>query len=158
MNHVFRSPQEGNRIALGPNEIDVRLAAADTGGVFSLCEYVIAGEGPSPPIHVHERTDETFHVLEGRLLVHVEHEDVHLDPGATLFVRRGSKHTFANPSSDPVRFLILYTPGGFEGYFVEMGAFLTTLPPGPPDMDAVQAKAKELGERYDQVVPPAERP
>lgn len=152
MSHTLEPADGAERIALGPNEVAVRLSAEDTGGAYSLCEYRAPPDGPTPPRHVHEVTDEAFYVLDGELECTVGDETVTAAPGATVFVPRGTAHTFSVAGSRPVRFLLLYSPGGFEGYFEEMGAFLETLPPGPPDVEAVGRKAAELSETYDQTM------
>ena len=157
MTGVHQPADGGTRIALGPTEIVIRLSADETGGAFSLCEYTTPAGGPSPPLHVHEETDEAFYVLGGELECTVGDEVVTAEPGATVLVPRGTAHTFSATGSDPARFLLLYLPGGFEGYFEEMGEFLESLPPGPPDMDALGRKAAELGETYDQTVVESER-
>lgn len=153
MNAIIRTAEEGDWIELGPNAIQVRLHGPETGGAFSLCEYVMPAGGPQPPPHIHRRTDETFHVLEGRLTFEVNGETRHAGQGTTVQIPRDTLHTWGNDGDGTARVLLLFAPAGFERYFVEMGAFLATLPPGPPDPEVLRRKALELGERFDQVLP-----
>jgi mannose-6-phosphate isomerase-like protein (cupin superfamily) len=72
-----------------------------------------AGEA-GPPLHVHPGTDELFLVQGGTLLLYADGATHRLDAGAAAFVPRGTAHTFASGPGEPVRFLTVHTPGGFE--------------------------------------------
>ena len=53
---------EGAIVRFGEVEVIVRATAQDSGGAFSLFEEV---DPADTPLHVHEREDELFYVLEG---------------------------------------------------------------------------------------------
>ena len=72
-----------------------------------------AGEA-GPPLHIHPGTDELFLVQSGTLLLHADGATHPLGAGAAAFVPRGTAHTFASGPGEPVRFLTVHTPGGFE--------------------------------------------
>lgn len=152
MTQTLQRNDDGERIELGPNEVVIRLSAVDTEGAFSLCEYTAPPDGPSPPLHIHQGTDEVLYVLDGEIECRVGDETVTAGAGETVWIPRGTTHTFSVAGSRPAWLLLWYSPGGFEGYFEEMGEFLQTLPPGPPDLDAVGQKAAELSEIYDQTI------
>src|SRR5438046_10572774 len=44
----------------------VRVSGAQTGGAFALADH-LAQRGNASPVHVHDRDDETFFVLDGEL-------------------------------------------------------------------------------------------
>ena len=88
-------------------------------------------------MHTHEREDEISHVLAGRLGVQIGDEVLVAAPGDTAVKPRGIAHAFWNPGDEPVRFLELITPPGFEGYFAELEPILGV--PGPPDFEALGA-------------------
>jgi quercetin dioxygenase-like cupin family protein len=93
--------------------------SADTNGAFALLE--MSGQtGGEPPLHVHDREDELFYVLEGELKVFRGCEELILREGDAGFLPRRVPHTFKITSSF-ARFLIQVTPGGFENYFRELG-------------------------------------
>lgn len=156
MTQILQRNEDGERIELGPNEVVIRLSGKDTDGAFSLCEYTAPPDGPSPPLHVHEDTDEVIYVLDGTVECTVENDTFTAEAGATVYVPRGTPHTFSSTGSRPGWLLAWYSPAGFEGYFEEMGEYLQSLPPGPPDMDKVAEKAAELSEVYDQTILDAE--
>lgn len=95
--------------------------------------------------------DETFYVLEGDLTVHVDGEEITASAGSTVYIPRGTPHSF-RVDSETARLLVLNTPAGHERFFRAMGepAAERTLPPppeGPPDMDAMSRAAEDAGFR-----------
>jgi hypothetical protein len=50
---------------------------------------------------------------------------------------RGIAHAFWNPGDEPVRFLEVITPAGFEDYFADVEPLLSG--PGAPDTEALAA-------------------
>jgi quercetin dioxygenase-like cupin family protein len=98
----------------GGRRMRLLLDSTATGGTMAvlLCEAPQAA--PGPPLHVHPESDETFVVLDGALLVHAEGQTHTLEAGASMFVPRGTRHTFATPPEHAARFIAIHTPGGFE--------------------------------------------
>ena len=126
----------------------VRLSGEQTGGAFSLAED-LARRGNASPVHVHERDDETFFVLDGELRVIVGEEDYAAGPGTVAVLPRRLRHAYVVTSAT-ARFLTLHTPGGFEQFAAEVGqpAQALTLPPepaGPPDLAAMAQAAAPHG-------------
>lgn len=115
-------------------------------------EYTAEPNGRSPPPHVHEETDEVIFVLDGTIECVVGGETLSAEAGDTVWIPRGTVHTFSVSETRPAWLLGIISPGGFEGYFREMGEFLASLGPGPPDPELVQHKSAELMEVYDQTV------
>jgi mannose-6-phosphate isomerase-like protein (cupin superfamily) len=81
---------------------------------FVIAEWRDAGAPPGPPrpiapLHVHFHDDEAWYVLEGRLMVRVGDEEVEARAGSAVFVPRGARHTYWNPDSTPVRYLLVMT-------------------------------------------------
>ncbi len=93
-----------------------------TGGAFAIVEHDLAPRSLGAPMHTHEREDEISHVTAGRLGVQIGDEVLEAGPGDTVFKPRGVAHAFWNPGDEPVRFLELITPAGFERYFDELAA------------------------------------
>jgi uncharacterized cupin superfamily protein len=82
---------------------------------------------PGPPLH-HHAFDETFCILEGELTFQLGADRLVGRPGDTLFVPRGVHHTLANLAESPAKYLLVYTPGGFEQRF---GPEADSTPSGP---------------------------
>jgi mannose-6-phosphate isomerase-like protein (cupin superfamily) len=90
------------------------LDGAATGGTLSVLMCEAPQASPGPPLHVHPQTDETFVVLEGALLLHAGGQTHTVPAGGSLFVPRGTAHTFATGPERSARFVTIHTPGGFE--------------------------------------------
>ena len=99
--------------------ITVHADSRDTDGKFALFE-MSGCPGGEPPLHVHENEDEMFYVLEGRLQAYRDGEEMTLDAGDSAFLPRRVPHTF-KIASNFARAIVYVTPGGFEGYFRDLG-------------------------------------
>jgi quercetin dioxygenase-like cupin family protein len=102
----------------------------DTEGQFALIEAVNR-KGNGPPRHIHHREDETFYVVEGEVTVSVGDRTITATPGTMVFLPRGIPHTFAI-ESDQARMLVLVTPAGLEGWFMEFGVPAPAIASPPP--------------------------
>jgi mannose-6-phosphate isomerase-like protein (cupin superfamily) len=102
------------------------LGGADTGGGFGLVEHDLPGHQLGSPIHTHEHEDEYSFVLSGRLTAQVGDEIVEAGPGELVIKPRGIPHAFWNGGDEPVRFLELISPAGFEDYFFELAGPLNS--------------------------------
>ena len=90
----------------------------DTGGSFALLEAAMK-PGNEPPPHIHGREDELFYVLEGAFDVFVDDEAFNLQAGECVFMPRLRPHGFII-RSPRFRMLVLFQPGGVDGYFRSM--------------------------------------
>ena len=92
----------------------------ETAGAYSI----MIGEGPpeSPALHEHPTTDEAFYVAAGEGSFQLEDEQILVPAGGFVFVPRGTAHTVWNAGSDPLRGLIIVSPGNVEHEFVEVEA------------------------------------
>ena len=108
----------------------------DTDGHFSLLEqYMPLGSSPIP--HVHNFTDEWFYILDGSMDAIVGGQEITANKGDTLWIPRGSVHSFT-VTSEVCRVLNGYEPAGVEQTIISLAtpAERRELPPkGPmPDM------------------------
>lgn len=94
----------------------ILLSGAATGGRLAVVDCEIAEATAGPPLHTHPASGETFNVISGQLLVHLE-GDLHvLGPDDVLHVPRGAAHTFATPPGEGARFVSIHSPAGFEEF------------------------------------------
>jgi quercetin dioxygenase-like cupin family protein len=128
----------------------IRLRGADTGGRFSLVE-VLLPPGVPVPSHVHHDADEMFLVVEGEVRYRVGTLACAALPGAAVVAPRGIPHEFVAVER-PARYLITYTPAGFEEFMMETSepAPSLTLPPpaGPPPADVIARIDRLMAEKY----------
>lgn len=97
------------------------LTGGATGGRMAAFESV-APPDQGPPRHVHHHEDETFYLLSGEVIFWLDGASVTKGPGDAVFVPRGTPHTFHVLGPGPARWITIVTPGGMEGFFVEMAA------------------------------------
>jgi mannose-6-phosphate isomerase-like protein (cupin superfamily) len=143
-NVVVRGPGEGEAILGGAAVF--KAQAGDGDSTFSLTEIALPPGFPGPVLHRHERTLDSFYVLDGTLTIRLgEDEEIEAGSGTYGAMPPGTVHSFANRSDGVVRALNLMAPGGFEQYLKEFAA--ATRPGEPPD-PAVMA---DLASRYDFV-------
>jgi mannose-6-phosphate isomerase-like protein (cupin superfamily) len=92
-----------------------------TGGALSVFETRIEA---GPPLHVHDREDECFYVLDGALSILCGHDAFAAAAGSFVFLPRGRPHRF-RAAGPPARLLLIAVPGGIENYFGEIHAAST---------------------------------
>jgi mannose-6-phosphate isomerase-like protein (cupin superfamily) len=116
----------------------LKASRHSTGGALSVFETSI---GAGPPLHVHDREDECFYVLEGALSVRCGDDAFDAASGSFVFLPRGRPHRFW-AAGGSARLLLIAVPGGIEDYFAEINA-------ASSDDERVR-----IGERYGiRVVP-----
>jgi mannose-6-phosphate isomerase-like protein (cupin superfamily) len=103
----------------------------------------VAQPGFDTGVHVHERLEETWYVIDGELEFRLGDETLTAGAGAWVFVPPQVPHAFANRCDAPARFILIMSPAGHDRYFDELAEILAV--DGPPDGEAIG----ELRERYD---------
>lgn len=119
------------------DDFALRLGAAATGGAFALAEVVERADG-GPPQAIHHDHDETIYVLEGERVMRVGEQTAHAGAGSVVYVPRGTVHSHRNVGPGPHRAIVLFTPGGLEGFFFEVSEL--TGPPDPARLAAIAAR------------------
>ena len=131
--------------------LDVRFLQSkeDTGGSLDVFEMTVQPNARMPVPHYHESWDEVACGFTGAITFRVADQDVVLNPGQSIFVKRGVVHSFRNDTQEAASCLCILTPGALgPAYFREMA---TLLAGGSPDV----AKMKETMLRYGLIaVPP----
>jgi quercetin dioxygenase-like cupin family protein len=140
---------EGERIWFNGALITVKAPGEWSGGAFSLVE-VASTRGRATGLHT-DPSHETFYVLEGEMLFHVDGEELRASAGDTVAIREGAPHAFL-VESDVARFLVLNTPGTHDRFFRDGGQ---PVPEGdelgdapPPDLERTMAAAQAHGVRF----------
>ncbi|WP_244153577.1 cupin domain-containing protein [Sulfitobacter delicatus] len=116
---------------------EIILSKEASGGAMSIVRSEAPPES-GPPLHVHQDADETFVMLSGQAEFILNGERSIVGEGETVFVPRGAEHTFRVVGDVPSRHLVILTPGGFEGFFVEMGRDQLAI---PSDMEEITKRA-----------------
>ena len=115
---LIRQADEGQRRwFFGGAVLTWKASAAETGGAFLLWEAVME-QGKVTPLHTHPDSDETFYVLEGEILVHLDGVEHTVATGGMMFAPRGVPHAF-KVMSPTAKMLSLATPGCCEQFYLD---------------------------------------
>lgn len=98
-------------VALG----SILLSGEGTGGAYCLLDLRVA-PGKGVPRHTHTREDEALFVISGELEASVGDEIFTLRAGETLIAPRDIPHQLRNSGNAANHYLIMFSPGGFEGF------------------------------------------
>jgi mannose-6-phosphate isomerase-like protein (cupin superfamily) len=140
-------PGVGEAFEVGTATSLFKATRDTTAGFFSLAEATLRAGTSGPPPHWHQELLDSFYVLEGTLAVHVGDVETDAPAGTSVCVPPGIVHSFVNRGAEPVRFLNLNAPGGWEDYIRDLAAVTPAdSPPDPRVMGEVLA-------RYDVVLP-----
>jgi mannose-6-phosphate isomerase-like protein (cupin superfamily) len=60
--------------------------------------------------HYHERSQQFFYILTGEVLMEINGENKLIAAGSGVRILPGTRHQIRNPSSGPVRFLVVSQP------------------------------------------------
>lgn len=116
----------------------------EVGEGFLLFEDAVE-PGKRTPLHTHPDADETFYLLEGSMLLHVDGVEHEVRAGGVAVVPRGVPHAFMAQAGG-ARLLCLHTPGGGEDFYRTASAPAV---PGEPaaavDLDSIRQAAEATG-------------
>ena len=139
---------EGEPIWFNGALMNVKSPGEWSDDAFSMVEVTMP-QGRATGLH-RDPSHETFYVLEGELLMHLDGEERRATAGDTVAIRRGVVHAFMAVS--PVaRFLVINTPGTHDRFFRE-GGFpaadrnFATAP--APDLERTSAAAQRHGVEF----------
>jgi mannose-6-phosphate isomerase-like protein (cupin superfamily) len=100
----------------GRRGFEIVLSSAATDGKAALVDATIDAAFSGPPLHLHPNSEETYFVVTGALVMHIDGEVVEIEAGGMAHITRGTTHTWATPVHTGARFLTLHMPGGYEDY------------------------------------------
>jgi quercetin dioxygenase-like cupin family protein len=158
---VLLDRDQGEALWFNNDLLTIKATGSETGGAFLLIEE-LARQGKVTPLHTHPDEAESFSILEGELLLHLDGDERSLGAGAFALVPPGVPHAYL-VTSDVARALILITPGNGA-----MEAFLrdASEPAGeralpaqrPLDIERIAAAAERTGAVKILGRPPFGRP
>ena len=103
------------RQGLPGQEPGVAATRQSTQGALTVMQTEIRG---GPPLHVHQREDESLYILDGDLTVRCGDDTFHAGPGSFVFLPRNLPHTFS--ARRPATVLLIAVPGGIDEYFRDL--------------------------------------
>jgi quercetin dioxygenase-like cupin family protein len=154
-------PDTHSAYALGPDDGEalwfngglglLKATADQTGGRFAILELRLP-MGFASPLHVHDREDEFFLVLEGEIRVQHGEEIIEGVGGSLAYTPRGIGHGF-HVDSEYARLLLFFGPAGAEGFFREAATPPRSLELPPSDEPVPdREKLVQIMKQYGQTV------
>jgi mannose-6-phosphate isomerase-like protein (cupin superfamily) len=67
--------------------------------------------------HHHAQAQQFFYILDGEVLMEVNGKNMLIPAGSGIHIKPGDKHQIRNPSSGPVRFLVISQPPSHSDRF-----------------------------------------
>ena len=120
--------------------VNVKLSGSETAGAYAVMEDTTPPHA-GPPLHRHNREDESFYVIEGRYRFVVDGEEIKAAPGAFIHAPRGTVHTFQNIRNGPGRMIVIVQPAGLEVFFADLASATAGMTaPDMPTIGSVFAK------------------
>ena len=114
---------EGELVLIGARQSPVRVKVDSSGGqtkrLGMITEDLAPGTGV--PVHRHLAEDEIIFIHQGQGTATLGADQYPVKAGATVFVPKETWHGLQNTGNDTLIMLAIYAPGGFEGYFREIG-------------------------------------
>ena len=136
---------EGEAIWFNGALMNIKSPGEWSDEAFSLVEVAME-KGRATGLHT-DASEETFYVLEGELLFHIDGDERRARAGETIGIRRGVPHAFM-AVSELARFLVLNTPGTHDRFFRAGGypaADRDFANAPPPDLERTRAAAEQVG-------------
>jgi mannose-6-phosphate isomerase-like protein (cupin superfamily) len=130
LTHPHIIPAETHE-ALGA-KIRFLVPSEATNNAWSMCEHTLPPRFAGAAPHLHRRTTEAFHVLEGELTLRIGDETFVAHSGDSVVVTPGTVHAFSNASNAPVRMMEVTTPGGHDAFLRELIALARSGDSWPP--------------------------
>jgi quercetin dioxygenase-like cupin family protein len=147
MKPYYHGPGGGDAVWMFDALDTIKADAATTGGSFSLFELQDSN-GSTVPLHVNDRWDRGFYVLEGEYTFVLGDESVAASRGTWVFAPRGTPLAWRCDSAEG-RVLNVTVPGGFEGFYREVGQSVADRTRVParmePDVEALSTAASRHG-------------
>ncbi len=118
----------------------IPTAATDNRMVMLAVDMPV-GERVAPHTHAHE--DQAIVVVSGTIGATLADEEFELTAGSVVFLPRGVPHGHWNKGDDIARVLEIYTPGGFDLVFEQIGAIVASgRQPTPDDFHRIDEERR----------------
>lgn len=147
---LYRARGAGETVWLNGDVYTVKVSGAESRGAMTMIEASVP-PGGGPPPHTHDTEDEAFYVLDGELEILAAERTYTARGGDFVFIPRGTVHAFRNTGTHHARQLLIFTPGGYEGFFLAAGSSVVAGRPAPPRDPADDQRINDVGELYGSI-------
>jgi mannose-6-phosphate isomerase-like protein (cupin superfamily) len=145
---LARDTNDGELVYVGRTRDPVRIKVSPPpGGRFAMITQDVA-PGSVIPVHLHEKEDEIIFIQSGEGTATLGDQQVTLAAGSTLYVPQGTWHGGENTGTSILKWVAIYSPSGFEGYFRAIGTKAPGDPPTPRSREEFEKLDRRFGIRY----------
>lgn len=137
---------DGELVYVGRDPVRIKISPPGKGRFAMITQDV--SPGTSIPIHAHDNEDEVIFIQAGQGEATIDTRTVPLAAGSTLFVPQGTWHGGRNTGRETLKWVALYSPSGFEGYFREIGKAAPDDPPRARTPEEREALDRRFAIRY----------
>ncbi len=131
---------EGTELRVLGNAQRHKVVGSDTDNqIFEWVEYLDPGSGIPP--HVHEKEDEIFRVIKGKVEIVIDQRSTVLEEGDMAFAPKNIPHSWKVIGEEKAQLSISAFPSGMEHMFHD----LSQLPEGKPDFERVASICARYG-------------
>jgi len=126
------------------------LVTSDESGGSMFALDCVVGSGGGPPPHKHLAEDELFAITAGSITFTAGSDARTVSAGESVFVPRGTRHSYRNEGPAPARMIAVYTPAGMEGWFREVCTPVEDPEAAPPPVtDELLRRMLDAGPRHN---------
>lgn len=138
--YSYVPPRGGPNYEWASDHTFVKVAAADTGGQYTLMEDNLKASFRLG-LHMHRYHAETFYILEGSVDFYVDGDWMAAPVGTCLHVPPGIEHAcVVTQGHETARMLMIYQPSGFDGFLAELDEMTDADFEDTAKMDALNTK------------------
>jgi quercetin dioxygenase-like cupin family protein len=143
---VITEAKEGENIWFGGGLVTFKVTSEQSDGRLCVIEHS-ASRGKRTPLHLHADHDETFYLLEGELLLHIDGEERIARAGSVIFIPRGTPHAFVVLSEISHSICIVNPSAEMEAFYRQAGdpALSQSLPPAEIDIARLRQAGVDTG-------------
>src|SRR5581483_2584421 len=91
-------------------QVRVLLDGRQSGGQYSIVDYLALPGAPGPALHYHRQMEESFHIMQGQMQFQIGEKRIAATTGMFVHVPAGVPHAFWNATKEPARMTVTFGP------------------------------------------------
>ena len=144
--------EQGQCLSVVGDTYRILLSGKQTNGNYAVIDMLVPpGGGPEP--HAHKNIQEMFYVVEGEIEFKMEGGSYTATNGSFVNIPLGGAvHSFKNKTDKVAHLVCTVMPAGLDSFFqeigkpVEVGKFLSPMPPTTEELNQLKSVAEKYGQ------------